>query len=118
MANTPNKDIVGFDNLKHYDEKIKPYIKNQIPTKTSQLTNDSNYATKSELTEAIDTPVSYITKFPDDESILVEYQNGKSEKTVFNDDGSITVQHFKGEQLVRTEKTIFNKDGSISVTVS
>ena len=43
-------NILSEDGLKTLISNIKDYIKEKIPTKTSQLTNDSNYITDANLT--------------------------------------------------------------------
>ena len=43
-------NILSEDGLRTLISTIKAYVKEKIPTKTSQLTNDSNYITDANLT--------------------------------------------------------------------
>ena len=57
------------------------------------------------------------TIFNADGSITVNYRDGSRETTVFNPDGSITRTITTKDIGIKTETTIFNSDGSISIGV-
>ena len=55
------------------------------------------------------------TTFGEDGNITTTYEDGSSEKTVFNDDGSITATRYVKGVAVKTATTTFNADGSVTV---
>ena len=86
-----------------------------IPTKVSQLENDSGYVSAAELAadlaEKLDKITAVNTVFNSDGSISETYQDGSTRKTVFNSDGSIT-ETYKIGTKTKTKKTVFNANGS------
>lgn len=111
---------IGTDNCLYSGGK-KVAIASDIPTKTSQLTNDSTFSTVAEMKKYVDdsmatgsADLSDTTVFNSNGSITVNYEDGTSETTVFNADGSIVTTHSSGKVTTVT----FNSDGSISTTYS
>lgn len=83
-----------------------------IPTKVSQLENDSGYVSAAELAADLAEKLDKITAVN-----TVFNSDGSTRKTVFNSDGSIT-ETYKIGTKTKTKKTVFNANGSITETIT
>lgn len=91
---------------------LKQKIINEIPTKVSQLENDSGF-----ITDAGSSPIQNCeTTFQD--NVIIETTENYIVTTTFNDDGNIVEVYEYTNGDVYTKTTTFNSDGSISEVVS
>ena len=94
-------------------------IANAIRTKTFSkdlMTLDQMASAINGMNVVID-GIGNTTMFNSDNSITTNYIDGRTETTAFDSDGSVTTRYYKDGTLLKTEKNVFNADGSISLYV-
>ena len=94
-------------------------IANAIRAKTFSkdlMTLDQMASTINGMNVVID-GIGNTTTFNSDKSITTNYIDGRTETTAFDSDGSVTTRYYKDGTLLKTEKNVFNTDGSISLYI-
>lgn len=90
-------NILSEDGLKTLMSEIKAFVKEKMPTKTSQLTNDSNYITDANLApyaKTVDVDTKLSTKADKNTSVIITLPS-TGWKLIFNGSSDISGSTYK-----------------------